>query len=63
MTLALQQGLEMLRHKSEAEEVETQALRALIDHRLKGRFVSASEMDTQIEDMIARKRGNLRVES
>ncbi len=62
LSSVLQQGLEMLRRKTEAEEVETQALRALIDHRLKGRFVSASEMDTRIEDMIARKQGNLRVE-
>lgn len=62
LSSVLQQGVEMLRRKSEAEEVETQALRALIDHRLNGRFVSASELDMRIEDMIARKRSDLRVE-
>ena len=63
LSSVLQQGLEMLRRRTEAEEVETQALRELINHRLKGPFVSASEMDTRIEDMITRKRSRLRVES
>jgi len=52
----------MLRRKIENEEVETQALRELLNYRLYGQFVPASKMDTRIEDMIARRRGNLRVE-
>jgi len=63
LSSVLQQGLEMLRHKTEAEEVETQALRELLNRRIEGPFVSASEMDTRIEDMIARKRSSLRVAS
>lgn len=62
LTSVLQQGLEMLRRKTETEEVEIQALRELINHRIKGSFLSASEMDIRIEDMIARKRSSLRVE-
>lgn len=61
LTSVLQQGLEMLRRKTETEEVEIQALRELINHRIKGSFLSASEMDIRIEDMIARKRSSLRV--
>ncbi len=63
LSSVLQQGLEMLRRKTEAEEVETQALRELINRRIEGPVVSAAEMDTRIEDMIARKRSSLRVES
>ena len=63
LSSVLQQGLEMLRRKTETEEVAgTQALRELINHRLDGPFASASEMDTRIEDMIVRKRSRLRVE-
>jgi len=62
MSSVLQQGLEMLRRKTENEEVETQALRELLNHRLAGPFVSVSEMDTRIEGMIARKRSSFRVE-
>ena len=62
LSSVLQQGLEMLRRKTETDEVETQALRELLNHRIKGPFVSASEMDTRVEDMIAQKRSSLRVE-
>jgi len=62
LSSVLQQGLELLRRKTETEEAETQALRELLYHRIKGPFVSASEMDTRIEGMIARKRSNLRVD-
>jgi len=62
LSSVLQQGLEMLRRKTEAEEIEIHALRELINRRLEGPLVPASEMDTRVESMIARKRSDLRVE-
>lgn len=51
----LQQGLELLRQKNEAEELELAALRQLVDRRMSGSIISAGEMDARIEQMIARK--------
>ena len=57
LSSVLQQGLELLRQKSEAEELELAALRQLVDRRMSGSMISAGEMDAQIEQMIARKQG------
>ncbi|MCX2721323.1 ribbon-helix-helix domain-containing protein [Roseibium salinum] len=61
LSSVLQQGLELLRQKTETETLETQALRELIKQRLEGPFVSAAEMESSIETMIERKRRGLRV--
>jgi antitoxin ParD1/3/4 len=55
---AVQQGLELLREQSEAKEADTEALRKLIDERLKGEFVTLEESNRQIAEMIARKRAS-----
>lgn len=55
LSSVLQQGLELLRQRTEAEELELIAMRQLIEQRMKGPKVSAGEMDTRIEAMIARK--------
>lgn len=55
LSAVLQQGLELLRQKNEADELELAALRQLVDRRVSGPMVSAGEMDTRIEQMIARK--------
>lgn len=55
LSSVLQQGLELLRQKNEAEELELAALRQLVDRRMSGSMISADEMDAQIEQMIARK--------
>ena len=55
LSSVLQQGLELLRQKNEAEELEVAALRQLVDRRMSGPMISAGEMDTRIERMIARK--------
>jgi len=55
LSSVLQQGLELLRQKSEAEELEVAALRQLVDRRMTGPMISAADMDTRIERMIARK--------
>ncbi|ODT71803.1 MAG: transcriptional regulator [Pelagibacterium sp. SCN 63-23] len=59
----LQQGLELLRQKTELEAAEIEALRALVAHRLKSRPVSADEMDRRVDAMIERKRRQHEVDS
>jgi antitoxin ParD1/3/4 len=56
LSAVLQNGLDLLRQKTEAEETETAALRALLEERSKGRFVPASEMEDRLNDLIAGKR-------
>lgn len=63
MSSVLQQGLELLRQKTEIETVETAALRELIQRRLKGPMISATEMESRVAAMIERKRQAVRVDS
>ncbi len=63
LSSVLQQGLELLRQKTEAEAAETEGLRILIQRRLEGSKIPATEMEDRIEDMIERKRRAFRVES
>ncbi|NTF44534.1 type II toxin-antitoxin system ParD family antitoxin [Rhizobium rhizogenes] len=63
LSSVLQQGLELLRQKTEAEAAETEALRTVIQRRLEGSKISATDMEDRIEDMIERKRRALSVES
>lgn len=62
MSSVLQQGLELLRQKTEAETVETAALRELVQRRLKGPMISTTEMESRVEAMIERKRRAARVD-
>jgi antitoxin ParD1/3/4 len=62
MSSVLQQGLELLRQKTEAEAVETAALRELVQRRLKGPMISATEMENRVAAMIERKRRAVRVD-
>ena len=63
MSSVLQQGLELLRQKTETEAVETAALRELVQRRLKGPMISTTEMESRVEAMIERKRRAVRVDS
>ena len=56
LSAVLQQGVELLRQRMDAEEVETAALRALLSHRREGEFVDAERMDARLARMIADKR-------
>lgn len=58
----IQNGLDLLRQKTEADEVETAALKALLVERQRGPFVSGSEMQSRINAMIERKRRKPRVD-
>lgn len=56
LSAVLQNGLDLLRQKTEAEEAETAALKTLLSERQNGSFVSDTDMDAQIADLIERKR-------
>ena len=56
LSAVLQQGVDLLRRRMDAEEVETAALRALLSRRSEGEFVGAEEMDARLAAMIADKR-------
>lgn len=63
MSSVLQQGLELLRQKTETEAVETAALRELVQRRLKGSTIPATQMGGRVAAMIERKRRAARVDS
>ncbi|MCO5965845.1 ribbon-helix-helix domain-containing protein [Sinorhizobium meliloti] len=63
MSSVLQQGLELLRQKTETETVETAALGELVQRRLNGPMISATEMESRVAAMIERKRLVVRVDS
>lgn len=63
LSAVVQQGLELLRERSEAEALELQALRALLQSRSEGPFVSAEEMSGRVNRMLERKRRALGLES
>ncbi|MBI1187643.1 MAG: type II toxin-antitoxin system ParD family antitoxin [Alphaproteobacteria bacterium] len=53
LSAVLQQGLELLRSETEAKDAELAALRALLEERAKGPFLSMEESDQAIDKMIA----------
>ncbi|WP_376743609.1 type II toxin-antitoxin system ParD family antitoxin [Ensifer canadensis] len=63
MSSVLQQGLELLRQKTETEAVETAARRELVQRRLNGPMISATEMESRVAAMSERKRRVVRVGS
>jgi antitoxin ParD1/3/4 len=56
LSAVLQHGLELLRVQQEAEEAELAALRALLDDRSRGTFISMNEGRKNTERMIAARR-------
>jgi antitoxin ParD1/3/4 len=56
LSAVLQHGLELLRVQNEATEVETAALRALLDERARGPFVGMKESRKRMERMIAARK-------
>ncbi len=52
----IQQGLDLLRGRTEAEEVQTAALRLLLEERRSDAFISSDEMKDRINGMLERKR-------
>lgn len=56
VSAVLQQGLELLRLRTEGEELEVAALRKLIGARRGGKFVGGAAMKDRIAAMADRKR-------
>ena len=56
VSAVLQQGLDLLRQRLEAEELERTALRKVLARRREGEFVTAERMDRRLADVIAAKR-------
>ncbi|MGP1394055.1 MAG: type II toxin-antitoxin system ParD family antitoxin [Inquilinaceae bacterium] len=52
----IQQGLDLLRQKTEAERAETDALRVLVEQRRAGQFLSPDLMKDRADRMLERKR-------
>ncbi len=57
LSSVVQQGLDLLRDKTEAKNLEAEALRILLRERKSGGFISSSDMDLKIKKMVARKTG------
>lgn len=53
LSAVLQHGLEMLREGTEAHEAQLAALRALLEERAKGPFISMEESSAEIEEIVA----------
>ena len=56
LSAVLQQGIDLLRQRVDAEELETAALRELLSRRRSGVFVGADAMDARLAGMVADKR-------
>ncbi len=56
LSAVLQQGVDMLRQRMDAEELELAALREVLTRRRAGTFVSAEGMDGRLAEMISKKR-------
>ena len=56
LSAVLQQGVDLLRQRMDAEELETAALRELLSRRRGGAFVDAERMDARLAGMVADKR-------
>ena len=56
LSAVFQQGVNLLRQRMDAEELETAALRELLSRRRAGAFVEAEQMDARLAGMVAGKR-------
>ena len=56
LSAVLQQGVDLLRQRMDAEELDAAALRELLSRRRQGEFVEAKGMDARLAGMVADKR-------
>jgi antitoxin ParD1/3/4 len=56
VSAVLQQGIDLLRQRMQDEDLQRAALKALLNQRSAGVFVSGAEMDKSIARMISEKR-------
>ena len=56
LSAVLQQGVDLLRQREDQEMGDTLALKAILEERMKGPFISLEEMDRRMELRIATMR-------
>ncbi len=56
VSAVIQNGIDLLRQKTEGEDADIEALRMILAERKAGAFISNAEMQTRLATMIARKR-------
>ncbi len=56
VSAVLQQGIDLLRQRMQDEDLQRLALKALLDQRSAGAFVTGAQMDTSISRMFIEKR-------
>lgn len=56
VSAVIQQGIDLLRRQTEADEAELAALRAFFEERAKGPFLSMEEFEAQTNEMLLQKR-------
>lgn len=56
VSAVMQQGIELLREKTQNEALERAALAEVLGSRRSGPFLSATKMDSRLSRMIAKKR-------
>jgi antitoxin ParD1/3/4 len=57
LSAVMQQGLELLREQTQTKDLETEALRTLIQERRDGQFFDMDESRTRTRAMLDRKKG------
>jgi len=55
------QSIELLKARAEAESMEIEALRLLLDERRRGAFVSSEDMGKRLTAMVERRRRDARL--
>lgn len=58
VSAVLQQGLDLLRQRAEAEMLELAALRSLLEERRAGPFIGGPALRSRVRAMIEAKRGD-----
>lgn len=56
LSAVAQHGIDLIRQRQEAERTDTEALKALLQDRAKGPFISAEDFRSDVETMMAEKR-------
>jgi len=56
LSAVAQHGIELIRQRQEAEHADTDALKTLLQERLKGPFVDAGEFRSRVTEMLNDKR-------
>jgi antitoxin ParD1/3/4 len=56
LSVVLKQGVDLLRQRMQDDDLHRTALKALLDQRAAGTFVSGAQMDKTIAPMITEKR-------